>query len=258
MTPIASRSFAQKTAVGDEAAKSSVDRGKTRRRVHRLDLDLDEIALGVESGIASAPRRGRAAGPRTAGSSSARSTSAIRRWPKLEQVLRQAGRRGRRRPRRTTRGPAERRWSSSTSAMPRVGQPFEIALVLAGRVDDHAANALPGEGVERSPFVGEQPVRVADHDRLAVGRRQILDAAGDLREERVPDVGDDQADERRLPGPERRGRAVGHPPELLDRDRAPGCGCYRRPGPGRLTTFETVPTETPACSATWLIVMPGS
>ena len=36
---------------------------------------------------------------------------------------------------------------------PALGQPLEVALVLAGRVDDHAADALPCERFERAALV---------------------------------------------------------------------------------------------------------
>ena len=139
-----------------------------------------------------------------------------------------------------------------------VRQPFEIALVLARRVDDDPAHALTRERIERALLVGQQPVGVADHDRLAVRRGQVLGAARDLGEERVPDVRARSA--RRAsparPAASRRSRsAPSRASRIASRTRTRVDSVTRS---GRFTTFETVPTDTPARSATSLIVTAGA
>ena len=216
MTPIARRSLAQKIAVGEEEAKISSVAARPDGGVHRLDLDLDQIALRLESRIGQ--RRDEAEAPVLALRDRQRTVherdppvaqleEMLAGKPAAEHVVDDDGR--------DVAGRAAMVEEHERDAA--VGQPFEIALVLARGIDDDPAHALARERIERAPLVGQQPVGVADHDRLAVRRGQVLGAAGDLGEERVPDVRHDQPDERRLPGPQRRGRAVRHPAERRDR-----------------------------------------
>ena len=90
------------------------------------------------------------------------------------------------------------------------------------------------------------------------GRGHVLGAAGDLGEERVADVRDDQADERGAPARSVAAEPFGTQPSVLDRVPHTLDACRSATRSGRLTTFETVPTETPARSATSLIVIAGS
>ena len=118
MTPIARRSLAQKSAVGEEEAKISSVASRPEAASIALDLDLDQVALRSSLGIGQCPDEAEAPvlalrdrqGP---------FTSAIRRWPNWRRCSPAS------RPPRTSSTtteetwPAERRWSSSTSAMPR-------------------------------------------------------------------------------------------------------------------------------------------
>ncbi len=94
-------------------------------------------------------------------------------------------------------------------------------------------------------------------DRLAVRRGHVLGAARDLGEERVPDVRA-RSGRRASPGPARSVAAdpFGTQPSaaIASRTRSRVASATRS---GRFTTFETVPTDTPACSATSLIVIPA-
>ena len=201
-------------------------RRQARGGVHRLDLDLDQIALRIEAGIGQ--RRDEAEAPVLALRDRQRAVherdpavaqleEMLAGEPAAEDVVDDDGG--------DVAGRAAMVEKHERDAA--VGQPFEIALVLARGVDDDPAHALPRQRVERAPLVGQQPVGVADHDRLAVRRGQVLGAAGDLGEERVPDVRHDQADERRLPGPQRRGGAVRHPAERRRSRLARGRGWTR-------------------------------
>ena len=173
---------------------------QARRGVHRLDLEFDQIALRLESRVgqrrheADAPVLALRDGQRPVHECDppvAQLEEMLTGQPAAEHVVDDDGRDV------TGRAAMVEEHERDTA----VGQPFEIALVLARGIDDDPADALARQRVERAPLVGQQPVGVADHDRLAVRRGQVLGPAGDLGEERVPDVRHDQADERRLPGP---------------------------------------------------------
>ena len=197
-------------------AEELLGRCKARGGVHRLHLDLDQIALRLEPGI----------GERRDEAEAAVLALRDRQWAvherdppmtQLEEVLA-----GKAAPEdvvdddrrdvagRTTMVEQDERDSA-------VGQPLEVALVLARGVDDDSPHALSRQRIESTALVGQVPVRVADHDRLAVRRGQVLGAACDLGEERVPDVRDDQPDERRLSGAQCGRGAVRHPAERGDR-----------------------------------------
>jgi hypothetical protein len=93
-----------------------------------------------------------------------------------------------------------------------------------GRRDQHALHTLLGEHVEVRRLLGLPVVGVAeDHGEAGrVGR--LLDAAGDVGEERVGDVEHDQADGPAHPGAQLAGRLVAHEAEGHDRVEHPAAG----------------------------------
>ena len=257
MTPIASRSFAQKSAVGEDEAKSS----SVAARPDAASIASTSTSIRSRSGSRPASVSA-ATRPRRRSSHCGIDSRAVHErdpaMTQLEEVL--AGK-----PaaedvvdddRRDVAGRATMVEQDERDAA--VGQPLEVALVLARGVDDDPAHALPRQRIERAPLVGQQPVGVADHDRLAVRRGQVLGAAGDLGEERVPDV---RARSARRASPARRAAwprsrsAPSRASTIASRTRTRVDSVTRS---GRLTTFETVPTDTPARSATSLIVTAGA
>ena len=78
----------------------------------------------------------------------------------------------------------------------------------------------------------------------------LLDAAGDVGEERVGDVEHDQADGAAAAGAQLAGRLVADEAQRRRWRRAPAARVASLTVSGRLSTLLTVPTETPACPAT--------
>ena len=129
-------------------------------------------------------------------------------------------------------------------------QPW-VAVVDGG--DEHAADPELGQPVEEAVLSPGVVVRVAQEERQTRALGDLVDTPGDVGEEGVGRVEDDVGDGAALAGHQLAGRGVRHESELVDRrlDRARVAG---RTADGRFNTFETVPTDTPACRATSLML----
>ena len=131
---------------------------------------------------------------------------------------------------------------------------------VAVRGDEHAAHALLLEQVEVHALARRVLVGVAEQDGDAVAGRLILGAAHHVVEEWILAVEHDEPDGRADARPAVGGR------RRCGRSRARSIACCTRAtesgetSSGLLSTFETVPTETPASRATsrMLVVAIGS
>ena len=109
--------------------------------------------------------------------------------------------------------------------MPRLAQRLERAGSSSrGRGDEHALHPLLGEHVEVRGLPAGSVVAVAEDHGEPGGLGDVLDAAGDVGEERVGDVEHDQADRAAAAGAQLPGRLVADEAERGDRGVDPLAG----------------------------------
>ncbi|GAA2990133.1 hypothetical protein GCM10020227_68740 [Streptomyces flavovirens] len=104
------------------------------------------------------------------------------------------------------------------------GERLQVAAGGVGRGDQDAADPLLGEEAEVFGLLLLALVAVADHDAEAGLAGGAFGAAGDVHEEGVAHVQDEQRHDAAAAGPELPGRLAAYVAELLDRREDPGAG----------------------------------
>ena len=140
--------------------------------------------------------------------------------------------------------------STSTTGMPCRASASSCAVSWSTGVIRMPRTRCSSEQLEVVGLAGGVAVAVAHVQRHAVGPGGLLDALGDVGEERVGGVEHQVGDRPAASGPQLAPRLVAHEPELGDGVAGPAGASPSLTMSGRLRTLETVPTETPARAAT--------